>query len=256
MSAKSIETVVENGTEVFIPPNKLKKSRKNARKPPHILARHDLLDILGNRYGRRSPIVTSQLLVDQWHALIGDPLAPTPSSTAWSITPTGSISTARVGGEPANPAARPEPVALWTCRCAWTTRIALPTSPQQEQQRTIPSSRDSGLTTRLRRCRQPDSQNASCLTPNRNGGRDQIGIPGRDHWNRHHYLRGRFQRTQAQELNMRLGMFGDGFVVVAIRDRARSAAAPAIYGHTLSLARIINHRKNGRAAPDNATFQG
>jgi hypothetical protein len=35
MSAKSVETVVENGTEVFIPLNKLKKSPKNARKTPH-----------------------------------------------------------------------------------------------------------------------------------------------------------------------------------------------------------------------------
>jgi len=35
MSAKSVETVVESGTEVFIPLNKLKKSPKNARKMPH-----------------------------------------------------------------------------------------------------------------------------------------------------------------------------------------------------------------------------
>ena len=35
--------------------------------------RHDLLEILEDRYGRRSTIVTSQLPVDQWHALIGDP---------------------------------------------------------------------------------------------------------------------------------------------------------------------------------------
>jgi ParB family chromosome partitioning protein len=35
MSAKSVETVVESGTEVFIPLNKLKKSAKNARKTPH-----------------------------------------------------------------------------------------------------------------------------------------------------------------------------------------------------------------------------
>jgi len=35
MSAKSVETVVENGAEVFIPLNKLKKSPKNARKTPH-----------------------------------------------------------------------------------------------------------------------------------------------------------------------------------------------------------------------------
>ncbi|MGY4501314.1 hypothetical protein ACVWYH_005245 [Bradyrhizobium sp. GM24.11] len=89
------------------------------------------------------------------------PPTPTPFSTAWSITPTGSISTARACGEPVSPAERPEPVALWTCRCAWTTRRALPTCPQQEQQKTSPSSRDSRLTTRLRRCQKPDSQNAS-----------------------------------------------------------------------------------------------
>ena len=36
-------------------------------------ARHDLLEILEDRYGRRSTIVTSQLPVDHWHALIGEP---------------------------------------------------------------------------------------------------------------------------------------------------------------------------------------
>ena len=36
-------------------------------------ARHDLLEILEDRYGRRSTIVTRQLPVNQWHALIGDP---------------------------------------------------------------------------------------------------------------------------------------------------------------------------------------
>ena len=35
MSAKQVETIVESGTEVFIPLNKLKKSPKNARKTPH-----------------------------------------------------------------------------------------------------------------------------------------------------------------------------------------------------------------------------
>jgi len=35
MSAKHIETVVESGTKIFIPLNKLKKSPKNARKTPH-----------------------------------------------------------------------------------------------------------------------------------------------------------------------------------------------------------------------------
>ena len=36
-------------------------------------ARHDLLEILEERYGRRSTIVTSQLPVDCWHQTIGDP---------------------------------------------------------------------------------------------------------------------------------------------------------------------------------------
>jgi DNA replication protein DnaC len=36
-------------------------------------SRHDLLEILEERYGRRSTIVTSQIPVDKWHALIGDP---------------------------------------------------------------------------------------------------------------------------------------------------------------------------------------
>ncbi|WP_315786561.1 MULTISPECIES: ParB/RepB/Spo0J family partition protein [unclassified Bradyrhizobium] len=35
MSAKSVETIVESGTEIFIPLNRLKKSPKNARKTPH-----------------------------------------------------------------------------------------------------------------------------------------------------------------------------------------------------------------------------
>jgi DNA replication protein DnaC len=36
-------------------------------------ARHDLLEILEERYGRRSTILTSQLPIDKWHAVIGDP---------------------------------------------------------------------------------------------------------------------------------------------------------------------------------------
>lgn len=41
--------------------------------PLNAQARHDLLEILEERYGRRSTIVTSQLPIDQWHAAIGDP---------------------------------------------------------------------------------------------------------------------------------------------------------------------------------------
>jgi len=36
-------------------------------------ARRDLLEILEERYGRRSTIVTSQIPVDRWHEIINDP---------------------------------------------------------------------------------------------------------------------------------------------------------------------------------------
>ena len=36
-------------------------------------ARHDLLEILEERYGRRSTIVTSQLPAAAWHEVIGCP---------------------------------------------------------------------------------------------------------------------------------------------------------------------------------------
>lgn len=41
--------------------------------PLDAAARHDLLEILEDRYGRKSTLVTSQLPVDRWHEIIGDP---------------------------------------------------------------------------------------------------------------------------------------------------------------------------------------
>ena len=41
--------------------------------PLNAAARHDLLEILEERYGRRSTIITIQIPVDKWHELIGDP---------------------------------------------------------------------------------------------------------------------------------------------------------------------------------------
>jgi DNA replication protein DnaC len=41
--------------------------------PLDAAARQDLLEILEERYGRRSTIVTSQIPVDRWHQLINDP---------------------------------------------------------------------------------------------------------------------------------------------------------------------------------------
>jgi len=35
--------------------------------------RHDLLEVMEDRYGHASTIVTSQLPRDSWHAWIGDP---------------------------------------------------------------------------------------------------------------------------------------------------------------------------------------
>ena len=36
-------------------------------------ARRDLLDLLDDRHGQRSTLVTSQLPVEHWHEVIGDP---------------------------------------------------------------------------------------------------------------------------------------------------------------------------------------
>ena len=41
--------------------------------PLDAAARHDLLEILEERYGRRATIITSQIPIDKWHELIGDP---------------------------------------------------------------------------------------------------------------------------------------------------------------------------------------
>ena len=35
--------------------------------------RHDLLEVLEDRYGKRSTVVTSQLPIKSWHEWIGDP---------------------------------------------------------------------------------------------------------------------------------------------------------------------------------------
>src|SRR5262245_40385259 len=105
-----------------------------------------------------------------------------PSSTAWSITPTGSISTARACGEPANPAERPEPVAAvdMPLRLDNAKSVAHMPHSRATADEEGPSSRDSRLTPRLHRCQKPKSQNASRprATSNRNGGRDHLGILG------------------------------------------------------------------------------
>ena len=66
-------------------PNRSKRPKKSAchlgpstyddwgLEPLDAAARHDMLEILDDRYGRRSTVITSQLPVESWHQLIGDP---------------------------------------------------------------------------------------------------------------------------------------------------------------------------------------
>ena len=41
--------------------------------PLHPEHRRDLLELLDDRHGQRSTVVTSQLPIDQWHTYLGDP---------------------------------------------------------------------------------------------------------------------------------------------------------------------------------------
>ena len=52
--------------------------------------RRDLLEILEDRYGTRSTIITSQLPPAQWHDYLADPTLADAISIASSTTPTGS----------------------------------------------------------------------------------------------------------------------------------------------------------------------
>lgn len=56
--------------------------------------RHDLLEVMEDRYGRSSTIVTSQLDSEHWHEWIGDPTSPTRFRTA---------SSTRLQGHPQGP---------------------------------------------------------------------------------------------------------------------------------------------------------
>src|ERR1700751_2574463 len=120
-----------------------------------------------------------------------------PSSTAWSITPTASISTARACGEPENPAERPEPVALWTCRSAWTTQQRCPHAHSRA------TADEEGLKPRFNvdpaasPMPETNSQNAS------RPGRHQIGMVGEiisESWARSNLYTGARSSESADEL--------------------------------------------------------
>jgi DNA replication protein DnaC len=56
--------------------------------------RRDMLELLDDRYGQRSTIVTSQMPVDSWHELIGDLTLADAILDRLVTTLTGSISRA------------------------------------------------------------------------------------------------------------------------------------------------------------------
>jgi hypothetical protein len=69
-------------------------------------------------------------------------------------------------------------MALWTCRCAWTTRSALPTCPQQQTKKTFkPRFKVDHAASSMPETRQPE-RFAPRATSNRNRGRDHLGILG------------------------------------------------------------------------------
>ena len=69
--------------------------------------RRDLLEILEERYDRGSLLLTSQIPVNQWHDVIGDPTSPTPSSIASSTAPIASTSKAHRCAGALSPAKAP-----------------------------------------------------------------------------------------------------------------------------------------------------
>ncbi len=57
--------------------------------------RHDVLEIIEDRYERRSTIVTNQVPLDRWYEIIAIRRSPTPSSIALFTPPTASSSAAK-----------------------------------------------------------------------------------------------------------------------------------------------------------------
>jgi DNA replication protein DnaC len=58
---------------VIVAPRPAKYSSASAPDRLTATQRRDQMEIVEERYGRRSPIVTSQLPVETWHDVIGEP---------------------------------------------------------------------------------------------------------------------------------------------------------------------------------------
>jgi hypothetical protein len=50
-------------------------------------ARRDLLEVLDDRHGLRSTIITNQIPVDNWHAAIGEAMVPETKTATFASTP-------------------------------------------------------------------------------------------------------------------------------------------------------------------------
>ena len=57
---------------------------------PKDAERRDLMEIVEDRHGARSTVITSQLPVDKWHDHLGDRRSLTQSATACCTVPIGS----------------------------------------------------------------------------------------------------------------------------------------------------------------------
>src|SRR5712692_9714844 len=110
--------------------------------------RHDMLEIVEERYGRGATLITSQIPVDRWHDLIGEPTLADAILDRLSTTPTASISpaTARDG-------------------------------PDRDQPQRI----DPNLASRQKTNRQQDALKRA--TSSRNSERHDLGMTGRHHRN-------------------------------------------------------------------------
>jgi IstB-like ATP binding protein len=98
-------------------------------------ARHDLLEILEERYGRQSTIITSQIPVDKWHELIGEPTLDRIVHNAHRINHTGhSLHRSRTN-KPYPPARHRAPGDIMSESRATSSRNARATSSESAHRR-------------------------------------------------------------------------------------------------------------------------
>jgi DNA replication protein DnaC len=112
--------------------------------------RRDLMEIVEDRHGRGSILITSQLPVATWHEVIGEPTLGDAILDRIDPTPTGSNSTARrcASSKPVRQPSRPR------CPRRQPPSMASPPREQGNEPQTSPTDRPRGSTgtSRARRC--------------------------------------------------------------------------------------------------------